>query len=206
MCVSPDFLTLTLCRCAAYFAGFPAQDLPHTHVLVLLISFYFSISSRHDVVSLWGTGVNGCGSVSKAECEHCTTATCWMGTISKKFILSGSFQFELHCLWKEHRECVTAYVCTCVHGGWRQKVESVCLCYSLLMYYYWAVGQGYKRMDEILQEQLKLVRIACVCVCVCACVHACLPACVRERERSVVRESVCACVCVCLCVCWHAWV
>ena len=61
----------------------------------------------------------------------------------------------------------------------------MCLCYSLLMYYYWAVGQGYKRMDEILQEQLKLVCIACVCVCVCACVHACLRVCVRERERAL---------------------
>ena len=38
------------------------------------------------------------------------------------------------------------------------------------MYYYWAVGQGYKRKEEILQEQLKLV-CSSVCMCMWVCVY-----------------------------------
>ena len=33
----------------------------------------------------------------------------------------------------------------------------VCHCFSLLMYYYWLRGQGYKKTEEILQNQLKMV-------------------------------------------------
>ena len=59
---------------------------------------------------------------------------------------------QLPCVWFQPHDVLLLCVVS-VSGC------TITVCgFSLMMYYYWAVDQGYKRMEEILQDQLRLVR------------------------------------------------